>query len=337
MTTQPQPSPALFFDSATAFQRTAALKAAVELDLFSAIGTAGGTAAEVALKLGTPERSTRILCDYLAVIGFLAKRGGRYELSPDSALFLDRQSPAYLGGALEFLLSPSLKEAFNDLAETVRRGTTTLDGQGSVSPENPLWVDFARSMAPMMLLPARMMAELLPFEPGRQAKVLDLAAGHGMFGITLAQRNPGIEVTALDWPKVVEVARENAAAAGVAERYHTLAGDAFETEFGRGYDLVLLTNFLHHFDMPTCETLLRKVAASLEPGGRAATIEFVLHEDRISPAGAAGFPLTMLATTPAGDAYTFSEYERMFAAAGFARSELHELSPAVQQLVISYK
>ncbi len=341
MGTQPQsasqPSPALFFDAALAFQRTAALKAAVELGLFSAIGNDTPTAMALAANMGTPERSTRILCDYLVVIGFLAKQDGRYSLTPDTAMFLDRNSPSYMGDALRFLVGPTLTASFQDLAETVRRGTTILDGLGSVSPENPVWVDFARGMAPMMMLPARMMADLLRFEANGGAKVLDIAAGHGVVGIALAQRNPQVEVTALDWPAVVEVAKENAAGAGMDGRYHTLAGDAFEVDFGAGYDVVLLTNFLHHFDIPTCEKLLRKVVAALKPGGRAATLEFVLNDDRVSPPGSGGFPLTMLATTPRGDAYTFADYERMFANAGFARSELHDLSPAIQRLVVSYK
>ncbi len=192
-------------------------------------------------------------------------------------------------------------------------------------------------MAPLMILPAQMVAELLRFEPNGKTRVLDIAAGHGLFGITLAQRNPNLEITALDWPRVLEVAKQNAGTAGLGGHYHTLPGDAFQVDFGTGYDAVLLTNFLHHFDIPTCENLLRKVAASLKPGGRVATLEFVLNEDRISPPGAADFPLIMLAGTPQGDAYTFAEYESMFANAGFKRSELHDLSPSFQRLVVSYK
>ena len=337
MTSTPQPSPELFFETASAHQRTAALKAAVDLDLFSAIGKGTLTAAETASKMGTPERSTRILCDYLTIIGFLTKTDGRYALTPDSALFLDRTSPAYVGGALKFLHSATLRDAFADLAETVRRGTTILDGQGSVSPENDVWVDFARSMVPLIMLPAQQIAGLVPFDAGRPAKVLDIAAGHGMFGIVLAQKNPSLEVVALDWPKVLEVATENAVRLGVAERHRTLPGDAFQTDFGTGYDAVLLTNFLHHFDIPACETLLRKVAAALKPGGRAVTLEFVPNEDRVSPPGAASFAMMMLGTTPQGDAYTFAELERMFGNAGFSRSEIHTPKPGIQSIVISHK
>ena len=167
--------------------------------------------------------------------------------------------------------------------------------------------------------------------------MLDIAAGHGRFGITLAERNPQVEVTALDWAAVLEVAKENAAQAGVGERYHTLAGSAFDVDFGTGYDVVLLTNFLHHFDPPTNEALLRKVHAALKEGGRAVTLEFVPNDDRISPPGAAMFSLIMLVGTPAGDAYTYAELERMCANAGFARSEFYPLAPLPHSVVISYK
>ena len=111
----------------------------------------------------------------------------------------------------------------------------------------------------------------------------------------------------------------------------------FDVEYGSGYDLVLLTNFLHHFDVPTCETLLRKVHTALADGGRAVTLEFVPNEDRVTPPDAAGFSMMMLTTTPSGDAYTFTELERMAANAGFSRSALHPLPPTIEQVVISEK
>jgi 2-polyprenyl-3-methyl-5-hydroxy-6-metoxy-1,4-benzoquinol methylase len=192
-------------------------------------------------------------------------------------------------------------------------------------------------MMPLMVMPAQLMAKRIPCDPNKKMKVLDVAAGHGIFGITLAQQNPNVEVVALDWPHVLTVATENARKMGVAGRHSTLPGSAFDVDFGSGYDLVLLTNFLHHFDIPTCEGLLKKVHAALEKGGRAVTLDFILNEDRISPPQTATFSLTMLASTPAGDAYTFSEYDRMFQNAGFARSELHALPPSPNQMIISYK
>jgi ubiquinone/menaquinone biosynthesis C-methylase UbiE len=333
----PQVSPELFFQTVNAYQQTAAIKAAVELDLFTAVGEGARTAPELAARCGASERGVRILCDYLVVIDFLTKNGEGYGLTPDSAAFLDRRSPAYMGGTLEFLLSPVLTGGFEDLASVVRRGTTAMPEGGTVAPENPIWVKFARAMTPMIMMPARGIAGVVNGEGGRRLKVLDIAAGHGMFGITIARQNPEAEIVALDWPNVLEVARENARAAGVAERYSTLEGSAFDVDYGAGYDAVLLTNFLHHFDPPTCEGLLRKVHAALAEGGRALTLEFVPNEDRVSPPVAAAFSMMMLGSTPAGDAYTFPEFERMFRNAGFSRSELRQLPATPEQLIVSHK
>jgi ubiquinone/menaquinone biosynthesis C-methylase UbiE len=168
-------------------------------------------------------------------------------------------------------------------------------------------------------------------------RVLDLAAGHGMFGIAFAKLNPQARVVALDWPAVLEVARQNAHAAGVADRFETIGGSAFDADWGGKYDVVLLANFLHHFDAPTCEALLRKTHAALAEGGRAVALEFIPDEDRGGPPESVMFALTMLATTPSGDAHTFAEYGRMFRVAGFKRSELHPLDPTMERVVIGYR
>jgi SAM-dependent methyltransferase len=333
-----QLSPALFFDTMNAYQRSAALKAAIELNLFTAIGEGRHTASELARQCEASERGIRILCDYLVIIGFLTKERDRYDLTPDSGAFLDQRSPAYLGTAVEFLGSPFVMDGFKEMSAVVRRGGTVLaDGVGHLGPDDPMWVNFARAMAPLMRLPAERLAQLLDAEAAPAWKVLDIAAGHGLYGIALARHNPRAQVVALDWGNVLTVARENADAAGVGQRYRTLPGSAFEAELGSDYDLVLLTNFLHHFDPATIEQLLRKVHSALKPGGRAVALEFIPDEDRVSPPTPAAFSLIMLAGTPAGDAYPYSHYERMFRNAGFSSSEMHDLPPTFFRVIVAVK
>ena len=332
-----QPSPQLFFQTINAHQRTEALKAGIELDVFTAIGEGNTTAAEIAKRCETSERGMRILCDFLTIHGMLTKQDGHYGLTLDSATFLDKRSPAYLGGAIEFLCSPMLTEGSKHLTDAVRRGGTAMENDGTIGPDNPIWVKFARGMAPMMAMPAQLIAKLVDPNADRKLKILDIAAGHGMFGLAFATHNPQAEITAVDWKAVLEVAKENAQKAGVADRYQTIEGSAFDVDFGSGYDLVLLTNFLHHFDPPTNETLLRKVHDALAEGGRAVTLEFVPNDDRVTPPDAAGFSMMMLSGTPSGDAYTFAELERMFSNAGFSRSTFHPLPPTIQSVIISEK
>ncbi len=337
-----QPSPALFFETISAHERSAALKAAIDLDVFTAIGEGALTPSALGGRCGASPRGIRILCDCLVVVGFLTKNDTGYGLTPDSAAFLDSRSPHYLGGSVGFLHAPALLAAFAGIAGAVRKGGTVIGEHGTVAPEHPIWADFARSMGPIMTMPAAAIADLLGAGStnggkGGDWKVLDLAAGHGRFGIAIAHSNPSARIVALDWAHVLEVAVENARAAGVADRYETITGSAFDVSFERDYDIVLITNFLHHFDMDSNERLLHKVYAALKPGGRAVTLEFVPHEDRVSPPGAAMFSLVMLATTAAGDAYTFSEYEKMFRNAGFAESSIHRLPASEQSVIISVK
>jgi 2-polyprenyl-3-methyl-5-hydroxy-6-metoxy-1,4-benzoquinol methylase len=317
------PSPDLFFDTVQAYQRTAALRAAIDLELFTAIGDGARTVAAIAAACQASDRGTRILCDYLTIIGFLTKDGGDYRLTPDSSVFLNKRSPAYLGGAVDFLTTPVVLRHFDDLAATVRRGSIAKQ-DSTVADENPVWETFARAMMPMMMMPAQAMAEILG-AAASPIKVLDVAAGHGLFGIVIAQRNPQAEVVAVDWAGVLKVATENAAKMGVGARHTVLAGDAFTADWGAGYDIALMTNFLHHFDVPTCTTLLKKVAASLKPGGRIAVLEFVPNDDRISPPAAATFAMQMLGDTPSGDAYTLRELTAMLNAAGFGAVIAHPL------------
>ena len=207
-------------------------------------------------------------------------------------------------------------------------------GEGSTVAENPDWVTFALAMMPL----ARMLAQMTAAElrkGGEAHKVLDIAAGHGMFGISMAKENPGAQIYAADWKNVLEVAKANAQAMGVGDRYHLIPGSAFETDFGSGYDVVLVPNFLHHFDVPTCTTFLKKVHGALKPGGRAAIVEFIPNDDRVSPPAAASFSMVMLVNTTSGDAYTYKEIESMAKNAGFAKVELAG-DIGFSQLAIAY-
>ena len=330
------PSPELFFETVNAYQRTAALKSALELDVFTAIGDGATTAAAVAEKSGASHRGIRILLDYVTVLGFLTKSGDRYELTADSAMFLSRRSPAYVGGTVQFLATPGLVDHFAELTDTIRRGHRDLS-RSTVAPNNPVWIEFARAMVPMMAPAAEGMADALDVASQPELKVLDIAAGHGIFGVTVASRNPRAEVHAVDWPGVLEVARENAAGAGIETRFHTIPGDAFDVDYGTGYHLALVTNFLHHFDPPTNVRLLRKIHASLAPGGRVAALEFVPDEDRVSPPIPAGFAMMMLGSTPYGDAYTFKELRGMLEESGFRDAEQHALPMSPEALVTGKK
>jgi ubiquinone/menaquinone biosynthesis C-methylase UbiE len=339
MTTAPGPAnvtPERIFETLNAYQKTAALKTAIELDVFSAIAAGATTQASIAKRCEASERGIRILCDYLVINGFLIKNGQEYALADDSAVFLNRRSPAYMGAAANFLALPEMMNLYQDLTAIVRAGTSLKGEQSTVAPDSSKWVEFARSMSGLQRINATAVAETLQASAGEKWKVLDVAAGHGMYGVTIAKQNPNAEIYALDWPEVLKVAHENATAAGVSARHHHIPGSAFEVDFGRDYDIVLLTGFLHHFDPQTIDTILRKAHAALKPKGRAVTVEFIPNEDRVSPPIPASFSMLMLGNTRGGDAYPYSEYDQMFRKVGFTLNELRH-GPGPQSFIISKK
>jgi ubiquinone/menaquinone biosynthesis C-methylase UbiE len=320
-----EPNPLLIFDALNGFSRATALKAAIELEIFTLNGEGLVTAAELATRAQTSQKGMRILCDFMTIQGFLTKQDGVYGLTRDSAVFLDKKSPAYLGSTAFFLVHPTQVENFLDLTAAVRKGGTAHE-QGNMGPEALIWVEFAKWMAPMSAIGSAAMAQIVNI-PGQPMKVLDIASGPGAYGIAIAKLNPKAEIYGLDWKNVLALSTEHARQAGVGDRYHGIAGSAFEVDLGSGYDLVLLPNFLHHFDHAANVKLLKRVRAALQPGGRVVTVEFVPNDDRISPPMAAGFSMMMLGLTEGGDAYTFKELDAMFRDAGFGESTAQELGP----------
>jgi SAM-dependent methyltransferase len=333
---QKMPSPELIFNLMNAFAQSDVLKGALELEFFTAIAEGNSTVDALAKRCNASPRGIRILADYLTVTGLLTKSESHYSLTPDSATFLDKNKPTYLGTAVRFMMAPDIRKGFEDIAGTVRKGGTVTPQEGTVSEENPIWVEFAKGMVPLMMPPAMAITEIIGATQATKCKVLDIAAGHGIFGIMIATRNPNAEVVALDWPAVLNVAAENAAKFGVANRWRKLPGDANKIDYGSGYDIVLMTNFLHHFDVPTCEKILKKAHAALNPGGRVVTLEFVPNDDRVSPPTPAKFSMVMLAGTPSGDAYTFKELDKMFKNSGFSRSERHDLPGYPGTIIVSH-
>src|SRR5262249_34370521 len=148
------------------------------------------TATDLAGGCKASPRGVRILADYLTVLGFLRKQADRYELTPESQVFLDRRSPAYMGGTIDFLLAAGVRACFQNLTAAVRRGGTATSDEGTVSHDNPIWVAFARAMGPIMKLPAQMLPDLVGGDRGQPVRVLDVAAGHGLYGIAFAERYP---------------------------------------------------------------------------------------------------------------------------------------------------
>jgi len=141
-------NPSIIFETLNRYQHSMALKGALELDLFTHIAAGASTAGDIALRCDASERGVRILCDFLTVIGFLKKTDDAYFLTPDSAVFLDRNSPAYFGTVANFIAHADMLDRFRDVAALVRRGSPAAC-HSFLKPENERWVAFAPAYPPL--------------------------------------------------------------------------------------------------------------------------------------------------------------------------------------------
>jgi hypothetical protein len=334
------PDPGRIIAMMTAFEQTAALSAAIGLGLFSAIAKGARTLEALSGACAAAPRGVRILADALVVYGLLTKEDDRYDLTSDTAAFLDEAKPTYIGAAARFLASPEkIALYFDDPVGWARRGGPR--DRANTTPDSGVWVDFAHGMANFMRPVAESLAETLSLQGPPALRVLDVASGHGLFGIELAKRRKDAHITALDWAAVLEVASQNAQAAGIGDRFETRAGSAFDAELGGPYDLILIPNFLHHFDAPTCVAFLKRVAAHLRqpqgdrPGGAAAIVEYTPDASRVAPPVPALFALSMLTGTPAGDAYTAEELAQMCRLADLGDVAIAPLAHTQQTLLLA--
>jgi 2-polyprenyl-3-methyl-5-hydroxy-6-metoxy-1,4-benzoquinol methylase len=311
-------TPQQIFSEFQAFERTLALRTAIELDLFTHIARGRKTVVALAKATRSSARGIEILCDCLTALGHLGKSRKSYTLPSHSRLFLNARSATYIGSAIRFLADDPIIEAFLHLHDAVRTGS---GGKNSLRHNDHAWVEFAHNMAapaePVAASAACALMKAIDCASDKEFSVLDLAAGHGLYGLAVASLHRNAQIFALDSAPVLAVAAENARKRGLEKRWSAIPGNSFQKNFGGPYDLILVVNFTHHLDQNSNELLFRKCHDVLKPGGRLAIIDFVLNEDRISPSRNATFALHLLATTLAGTVYTFRQLAGMLRAAKY--------------------
>lgn len=167
-------------------------------------------------------------------------------------------------------------------------------------------------------------------------RVLDLAAGSGVWGITIAQQSPQVHVTAIDWAGVIPITQRNADRFGLSDRFKCIEGDLLTTDFGTDYHLATLGHILHSEGETRSRKLLYKVFEALAPGGTIAIAEWLVNEHRTGPVNAAIFAVNMLVNSEEGDTYSFAEISSWLTEAGFIDARTVE-APGPSPLIVATK
>lgn len=317
---------------AQAYWESAALMAAVELEIFTAIAHGHDTIPAVAKSIGITERNAERILTVLAAMTLLSREDERFTNAPDVQRFLVKDGERYAGPWI--LFTKPRWTAFGELSDRLRR-----------KEENKLgaYVDFSVDDArryhaatySIGMGAARLFSRSVDLT-GRK-KLLDLGGGSGAYSIVATKTYPGLKAIVLDLPPVAVVANEYIAANDAADRVSTLPGDFTSTEFPSGVDVVVMASNLPQYEPDLIRLVVRKAFAALEPGGEMHLIGETLHDDRNGPLSAALWGLNEAVQGSTGLAHTEAEVKGYLQGAGFADVAVHPFVPGVLSRVTGRK
>jgi SAM-dependent methyltransferase len=310
------------------------LEAAIRTRVFDVLNDGSKTVAETSAATGASERGLSAIMNALVGLEFLTRDdAGRYSLTPESAAFLVSSKPEYFGGFLAHI-SKQLIPDWLDLTTVVETGKP-VTSVNRPSQGTAFFEQFVAGLFAMNYGSAVAAAEALGVSSAKgPVKVLDLAAGSGVFGIAIAQRSPQVTVTAVDWPNVLEITRKTAAQCGVADRFSYVGGDLDSADFGKGQNVATLGHILHSEGEARSRSLLRKTYDALAPGGTIVIAEFLVNADRRGPLTGLLFDVNMLIHTDVGATFSFEEIRGWLEECGFRDARLVE-SPGPSPLIFA--
>lgn len=304
------PHPGRLLELSGAYWQTCTLHAAVELDLFTAIGGALMNSRRIAALLQTNERALSMLLNALCAMGLLRKENDRFGNTEESRLFLDRSSERYQGHII--LHHHHLMPSWTRLHEAVRSGRSVRER--ATLQEEETRKHFLMGMFNLATGLAPRVAAALDLSDRR--RLLDLGGGPGTYAIHFCQRYPQLQAVVFDLPTTQPFAEETISRFGLGDRIAFSAGDYFKTPLPGGFDVVWMSHILHAEGPDACRRLINRAVAALGAGGRMIIHDFFLEATMDRPLFATLFALNMLLGTDAGQAYSFQQVEAMMAEAG---------------------
>jgi predicted O-methyltransferase YrrM len=327
------PTPDHILEIGFGFWASKTLLSAVEVNLFTVIGSSALGGDEISEQLGLHERSRYDFLDALVSLQLLARDGdgpaARYSNTPETSLFLDSRSPAYVGGLLE-MANSRLYGFWGNLTEALRTGEPQNEAKGGTEEFfGPLYADEQRLDEFMRAMQGSQMGSFLAFldhvDLSSVATLCDVGGANGVFSALAAQRYPNLRAITFDLQPVEPIAKRMLVAMGVDDRVTTVAGDFFVDDLPRA-DVVVMGNVLHDWAEDHKKLLIGKAFATLNEGGRFIAIENVIDDARRANTFGLLMSLNMLIETQGGADYTAKQFDAWCRGAGFTRTEIVPLA-----------
>ena len=337
------PAPDAILQTAFGFWNAKVLLTAVTFDLFTKIGQRRITGVELGKELGLHPRGIADFFDALVAMKFLERESdgpdAKYFNTSVGALYLDRQSPRYIGGILE-MLNARLFKFWHDLPEALRTGqpqNETKGGGKSIFEElyaDPAGLEqFLDAMAGLSRINFEALADKFDFS--RYRTLCDVGGATGLLCMEVAKKHPQIECISFDLPPVESVARKHIAAAGLSDRVRVASGDFFHDPLPKA-DVVTMGMILHDWNLEKKMQLIRAAYDALRPGGAFITVEALIDDRRRENVFGLLMSLNMLIEF--GDAFDYSaaDFEKWCREVGFKRFEVIQLA-GPSSAAIAYK
>ena len=331
--TQVQLDPSHILQVGMGFWPSKTLLSAVELELFTELGGDALTGAEIGERLRLHPRGIYDFLDTLVALGFLERDGdgadGRYRNTEATATFLDKRSPAYVGGILE-MSNARLYPFWGDLTEALRTGQPQNEVKHTGKPmfdevySDPARLEqFMRAMQGISLGNFQALAETVDFS--RWETVCDVGGATGQLSIILAQRHPHLRCITYDLPVVAPIAEKTVAAAGLSDRVSVASGDFFADPLPAA-DVITMGLILHDWNLERKRHLIGSAYDALPDGGAFIVVENIIDDARRENAFGLMMSLNMLIEF--GDAFDFtgSDFAGWCRDAGFRDVEIVPLT-----------
>ena len=312
------------------------ISAAVNNKVFDTLKGGAKTVEQVKKETGGSARGLRATMDALVGLELLKKdRQSRYSLTPESKAFLISEKPRTLAGFFGSIL-PVMASRWLRLTDIVRNGRPAV-AVNQETEGTEFFSQLVETIIPMSYPGAQKLADHLKVAKAKeQVRVIDLAAGSGIWGIAVTQRSPRVRVTAVDWEGMIPTTKRITEKFGVRDRFDFVEGDLLKAEFGSGYDVATLGHILHSEGEQRSRQLLKKTFRALKSGGTIAIAEWLVNDDRTKPLPSLMFAVQMLVNTEQGDTFSFNEIKKWLEEAGFKKVRKLE-APGPSPLILATK
>jgi hypothetical protein len=325
------------------FWASKTLLSAVELGVFTRLARKPMTGEQLETSLELHPRATYDFLDTLVALGFLERDGhgpsGLYRNTDETQVFLDRQSPRYIGGMLE-MANARLYGYWGDLTEALRTGKPQNEQKHTGKQVfEAIYADpaklegFMGAMTGISMGNFHAFGKKFDFSP--YETMCDVGGATGQLSMVVARHQDHLSFTSFDLPAVEPIAQKTIAEAGLSDRIQTAQGDFFKDPLPKA-DLITMGMILHDWNLENKLHLIRAAYDALPPGGAFVAIENLIDDERRQNAFGLMMSLNMLIEFGEAFDYTGADFDGWCREVGFERTEVLPLAgPA--SAAIAYK